>query len=162
MLGLSRLSAWWLALGIDLERSRPGCPQDNPAHERMHLDILNELQAGRIGRDQAAFDIWRHEYNNERPHDSLDMATPAEIYRPSERLYTGTPQELDYGGMQTRQVTTRQGTIKFQRETIKLSTALGGGTQPGAAPAKRARGSLVRQPPARPHRSANCSVHPGP
>ena len=126
VLGLSRLSAWWLALGIDLERSRPGCPQDNGAHERLHLDIRRELQAGRIGRDQEAFDLWRHQYNTERPHDSLAMACPAEIYRPSERLYTGTPEELDYGGMQTRQVTTRQGTIKFQRETIKLSTALGG------------------------------------
>ncbi len=126
MLGLSRLSAWWLALGIDLERSRPGCPQDNPAHERMHLDILNELQSGRIGRDQEAFDLWRHEYNNLRPHDSLAMASPAQIYHPSGRPYTGTPEELDYGGMQTRQVTTSRGTICYQRETIKLSTALGG------------------------------------
>ena len=52
LLGLSRLSAWWVALGIGLERSRPGCPQDNGAHERMHLDIRRELQAGRIGREQ--------------------------------------------------------------------------------------------------------------
>jgi putative transposase len=125
MLGLSRLSAWWLALGIDLERSRPGCPQDNPAHERMHLDILKELQAGRIGRDQEAFDLWRHEYNNERPHESLNMAFPAEIYRPSERPYEGTPQELDYGGMQTRRVS-RCGSIKFEGESIMLSTALRG------------------------------------
>ena len=49
LLGLSRLSAWWLALGIDLERGRPGCPQDNGAHERMHLDIRRELESGRIG-----------------------------------------------------------------------------------------------------------------
>jgi transposase InsO family protein len=62
LLGLSRLSAWWLALGIGLERSRPGCPQDNGAHERMHLDIRRELQSGRIGRDQATFDLWRNEY----------------------------------------------------------------------------------------------------
>jgi transposase InsO family protein len=56
LLGLSRLSAWWLALGIDLERNRPGCPQDNGAHERMHRDVRQELQAGRIGQDQEAFD----------------------------------------------------------------------------------------------------------
>lgn len=125
LLGLSRLSAWWLALGIDLERSRPGCPQDNAAHERMHLDIRRELQAGRIGRDQEAFDLWRHEYNNQRPHESLNMAFPAEIYRPSERPYEGTPQELDYGGMETRRVS-RCGSIKFEGESIMLSTALRG------------------------------------
>ena len=125
MLGLSRLSAWWLALGIDLERSRPGCPQDNPAHERMHLDIWRELQSGRIGRDQNAFDLWRHEYNNQRPHESLNMAFPAEIYQPSARPYTGTPQELDYGAMQTRLVN-HCGSIKFEGESIMLSTALRG------------------------------------
>ena len=97
LLGLSRLSVWWLALGIDLERSRPGCPQDNPAHERMHLDISKELQAGKIGRDQEAFDLWRKEYNTERPHESIAMAFPAEIYQPSPRKFEGTPEELDYG-----------------------------------------------------------------
>jgi transposase InsO family protein len=61
LLGLSRLSVWWLALGIELERNRPGCPQDNGAHERLHRDIRRELQAGRVGRDQAAFDLWRDE-----------------------------------------------------------------------------------------------------
>ena len=85
ILGLSRLSVWWLALGIDLERGRPGCPQDNGAHERMHLDIRRELQSGKIGRDQNAFDLWRHEYNNERPHEALAMKRPAEIYIPSTR-----------------------------------------------------------------------------
>lgn len=126
LLGLSRLSAWWLALGIDLERSRPGCPQDNGAHERMHLDVWRELEGGRIGKDQAAFDVWRNEFNTERPHEKLGMATPAEIYQPSKRVYQGTPEDLEYGGMATRRVTTQQGTIKYQSERIKLSTALGG------------------------------------
>jgi putative transposase len=98
LLGLSRLSAWWLALGIDLERGRPGCPQDNGAHERMHRDVRQELQAGRIGRDQAAFDLWRQEYNGERPHEALGMKTPAEVYQRSERAYKGTPEDIDYGG----------------------------------------------------------------
>lgn len=128
LLGLSRLSAWWLALGIDLERGRPGCPQDNGAHERMHLDICRELEAGRIGRDQDAFDLWRHEYNTQRPHESLAMARPAEIYRPSDRKYEGTPEELDYGGMETRRVNQRHGTIRHLGERIMLSTSLGGWT----------------------------------
>jgi len=126
LLGLSRLSVWWLALGIDLERSRPGCPQDNGAHERMHLDIRRELQGGRIGRDQAAFDLWRHEYNCERPHEAIGMAFPSEIYRPSQRVYQGTPGELDYGGMETRRVAKQRGSIKYQGEQIPISAALEG------------------------------------
>ncbi len=126
ILGLSRLSVWWLALGIDLERSRPGCPQDNGAHERMHLDIRRELQSGKIGRDQNAFDLWRHEYNNERPHEALEMKRPAEIYFPSNRTYEGTPDLLDYGSMETRKVTPLSGTIGFRSEKIMLSTALAG------------------------------------
>lgn len=126
ILGLSRLSVWWLALGIDLERSRPGCPQDNGAHERMHLDIRRELQGGRIGRDQNAFDVWRHQYNNERPHEALGMKRPAEVYQPSARPYEGTPDLLDYGGMETRKVNPQSGTIRFRSERIMLSTALAG------------------------------------
>ena len=126
LLGLSRLSAWWLALGIDLERGRPGCPQDNGAHERMHLDIRRELQGGRVGRDQAAFDVWREEYNTERPHEALGMRVPAEVYQRSACAYEGTPTEIDYGGMETRKVNRRNGTIQYQDEAIMITTALGG------------------------------------
>ena len=126
LMGLSRLSAWWLALGIDLERSRPGCPQDNGAHERMHRDVRRELQAGRIGRDQAAFDLWRDQYNTQRPHEALGMRVPAEFYRPSPRAYEGTPEDLDYGGMETRKVKRRTGEIVYCKERIGISTAVGG------------------------------------
>jgi Integrase core domain len=126
LLGLSRLSAWWLALGIDLERSRPGCPQDNGAHERMHRDVRRELQAGRIGRDQAAFDLWRDQYNTQRPHEALGMRVPAEVYQPSTRAYEGTPEDLDYGGMETRRVKRRTGAIGYRQESIMISTAVGG------------------------------------
>ena len=124
VLGLSQLSAWWVALGIDLERNRPGCPQDNGAHERMHLDMRNELEAGKIGRDQAAFDLWRENYNHERPHEALGMATPAEYYTPSERPYEGTPEELDYGAMQTRRVHSRRGTISYRYQDIRIPRSL--------------------------------------
>ena len=123
--GLSRLSAWWLALGINLERSRPGCPQDNGAHERMHLDVRRELQAGRIGCTQEAFDLWREEFNTLRPHEALGMATPAECYEPSTRRFEGTPEELDYQGQETRRVQSK-GTIKLRRELIAISTSLAG------------------------------------
>lgn len=126
--GLSRLSAWWLALGIDLERGRPGCPQDNGAHERMHLDISHELQSKRIGRDQDAFDQWRYEFNHLRPHETLGMAMPAEKYTPSERPYQGTPDELDYGGLETRKVNHRLGTIVYRKQRIPITSSIGGWT----------------------------------
>jgi hypothetical protein len=126
LLGLSRLSAWWLALGIDLERGRPGCPQDNGAHERMHLDIRRELEGGRVGRDQTAFDLWREQYNRERPHEGLKMRVPAEVYRASPRRYEGTPEDLDYQGMTSRRVKRSSGAIRYGNESIVISTALGG------------------------------------
>lgn len=125
LLGLTRLSAWWLALGINLERSRPGCPQDNPAHERMHGDIMREIEAGRAGRDQAAFDVWRHEYNNERPHEAIAMRMPSELYQPSPRVYVETPEDLEYGSLLTRKVGNK-GMVKYQGERYALSTALAG------------------------------------
>ncbi len=125
LLGLTRLSAEWLAMGIDLERGRPGCPQDNGAHERMHLDVRNELEAGRIGRDQDAFDLWREEFNTVRPHQALGMRCPAEVYAPSIRPYEGLPERLDYGSMETRRVNAK-GVICFRCEHTFLSESLGG------------------------------------
>jgi transposase InsO family protein len=89
--GLSRLAAWLLTLGIRLVRSRPGCPQDNGGHERMHRD-LSELQqrpARSRRAQQRACDRWMVEFNDVRPHDALAGRTPAEIYRPSERPLLG-------------------------------------------------------------------------
>jgi transposase InsO family protein len=86
LFGLSRLSAWWVALGIDLERGRPGHPQDNGAHERMHGDISREIEA--LGQsDQDSLDLWRESFNYERPHEALGMRCPGELYRASERKY---------------------------------------------------------------------------
>jgi putative transposase len=76
---LSRLSTWWMALGIELERNRPGHPQDNAAHERMHRDIGLELEAMDRG-DQASLDLWRQEYNEQRPHQALGIRYPSEVY----------------------------------------------------------------------------------
>lgn len=125
LLGLTRLSATWLALGINLERSRPGCPQDNPAHERMHCDIMREIESGRAGRDQAAFDVWRHQYNNERPHEAIGMRTPSELYAPSPRAYTGVPDDLEYGAMLARKVNTG-GLVSYEGERYPISTTLAG------------------------------------
>lgn len=125
LLGLSRLSAWWLALGIDLERSRPGCPQDNGAHERLHLDISRQLERVGYTERQAAFDLWRKEFNEERPHEALDMRFPSEVYRDSERKYEGAPEKLLYPGIESRRVKTN-GMVKFEGKMYFLSTALEG------------------------------------
>jgi putative transposase len=88
---LTQLSAWWVSLGIELVRSRPGCPQDNGAHERMHGDIRVEIQAHAADTreaQQAACDEWRVEFNHVRPHEALDYRTPTEVYRPSPRRPT--------------------------------------------------------------------------
>jgi hypothetical protein len=122
VLGLSRLSAWWVTLGIDLERGRPGCPQDNGAHERLHLDIERELRGE---QQQASFDEWRRTFNEERPHEALGLKRPAELYQPSTRKYEGTPEDLAYPKMEARRVGKR-GIIHYAKETIFLSTALAG------------------------------------
>lgn len=86
--GLTKLSAWWVALGIDVVRSRPGKPTDNGGHERMHVDIRLEIQedaAYSRQLQQHACDAWRDEFNLVRPHEALAMKTPGELYKPSSR-----------------------------------------------------------------------------
>jgi putative transposase len=122
VLGLSKLSAWWVALGIDLERGRPGCPQDNGAHERFHLDIERELRGE---EQQASFDEWRRTFNEERPHEALAMKRPAELYQPSPRKFEGTPNDLKYPKMEPRCVS-NVGTIHYGKQRIFISTALSG------------------------------------
>lgn len=125
LMGLSRLSTWWLVNGVDLERSRPGCPQDNGAHERMHRDIARELEGADYAERQAALETWRCEFNEQRPHEALGMKVPADIYEPSTRKWSGTPEQITYPRMSTRKVN-RSGHIKHEGEMIFVSQALGG------------------------------------
>ncbi len=112
--GLSRLSAWWVALGINLERGRPGHPQDNGAHERLHRDISRELECFNQEITQEALDLWRHEFNYQRPHESLAMRCPGELYHNSNRKYAGSIDELLYESMLSRQVN-QSGQIRWKR-----------------------------------------------
>jgi transposase InsO family protein len=123
LFGLSRLSVWWVALGIDLERSRPGHPQDNGGHERMHRDIASELEPRTA--EQAALDLWRKEFNHERPHEALGMKCPAEIYQRSSRAYAGTPKDITYEGMYGRRVN-KHGRVKWEGAEIFVSGSLRG------------------------------------
>jgi putative transposase len=86
--GLSVLSAWWVSLGIEVVRSRPGKPTDNGGHERMHADMRIDIQddaARTLRSQQLVCDEWRAEFNHVRPHEALGMRSPAELYRPSSR-----------------------------------------------------------------------------
>jgi putative transposase len=121
ILGLSRLSAWWVALGIDLEHGRPGHPQDNGGHERMHRDIRLELEPATAA--QEALDLWRQEFNCERPHEALGMRCPAEVYTSSPRKYEGTPEDVEYPGMASRKVG-RPGIIGWEGARFFISTSL--------------------------------------
>jgi len=125
VLGLSRLSAWWVALGIDLERNRRGCPQDNGAHERFHLDVDKEVRGQEQLEQQAGLDEWRRIFNCERPHESLGMKCPAELYKNSDRKYEGTPQDLSYPGMDSRRVA-NQDCISWNGQWMFISGALAG------------------------------------
>jgi putative transposase len=125
VLGLSRLSAWWVALGINLERSRPGKPQDNGAHERLHRDISQELECLGKNVSQEALDLWRHQFNFQRPHQALGMRCPGELYHNSSRKYAGAIQELLYDDMIVRRVND-SGCIRWKDHSLFISQSLSG------------------------------------
>lgn len=97
--GLSQLSIWWIRLGIIPERIERGRPQQNGNHERMHRTLKNAAirppEKHRVMQQQA-FDRFRLEYNEERPHESLKQATPASRYRLSHRRMPDRIPELEY------------------------------------------------------------------
>ena len=133
LLGLSQLSIWLLKLGLQIERTAPGQPQQNGRHERYHRTLKEETTQPRektFSAQQARFDAFRNEYNHERPHEAIHMAVPAAYYHPStSRLPSGNEWPgLDYPeGWQRRQV--RQcGEIKWRGELIFVSTLLAGET----------------------------------
>jgi transposase InsO family protein len=125
---LSKLSVFWLRLGIALERIRPGRPHQNGRHERMHLTLKKETTrppGANALQQQARFDAFLEEFNTERPHEALAMACPAERYTPSSRPYTGLP-ELDYPFHDRDVLVTACGRICMLRKKVNISTVLAG------------------------------------
>jgi putative transposase len=126
--GLSRLAVWWLRLGIRIERIRPGHPEQNGRHERMHLTLKREATrpaAANFLRQQARFDAFRTHFNQERPHQALDMAVPAERYQRSTRPYQGLS-EVAYPWHDWTSVVTQCGRICFNYRKINVSKVLAG------------------------------------
>lgn len=125
--GLTRLSVWLVSLGIRLIRSRPGCPQDNGGHERMHRD-LSELQVSpaRTRRaQQAACDRWLVEFNHVRPHDALGGKTPAEVYVVAERRAPEVRIPIYPGEWTTRRVNV-DGKVSLHGDHVFVGLALVG------------------------------------
>jgi putative transposase len=133
--GLTRLSAWWARLGIKLERIDPGEPQQNGRHERMHLTLKQATCSPprrSLGWQQRAFDRFRREYNDVRPHQALELATPASLYRRSTRAYPDVVPDLHYPFCDVH-VVRPDGTIQFNKRNQFISTSLAGeliGLQP--------------------------------
>lgn len=97
--GLTQLSAYMLRLGIELERIRPGHPEENGQHERMHLTLKRETTRpprANLLQQQQRFDDFQVEFNEQRPHEAIGMKCPAELYTPSTRLYPDTLPEPSY------------------------------------------------------------------
>jgi putative transposase len=126
--GLSKLSVWWLRLGIRLERIKPGKPQQNGRHERMHLTLKKEATrpAGRnFLQQQAKFDRFMHCFNFERPHEAIGMKYPAELYSASPRPYHGLG-ELEYPLHDRTVMVTACGRICIGRRKVNLSYVFAG------------------------------------
>lgn len=125
---LSKLSVFWLRLGIAIERIRPGNPQENGRHERMHLTLKKETARPpgmNALQQQARFEAFVSEFNAERPHEALAMQVPAALYRPSSRPYQGLP-EVEYPFHDRDILVTACGRICMHRKKINVSTVMAG------------------------------------
>jgi putative transposase len=126
--GLSKLSVWWLRLGICIERIKPAHPEQNGRHERMHLTLKKEATkpaAKNFLQQQGKFDDFVECYNNERPHQALNMQYPGEIYTPSLRSYNGLS-DVEYPFHDQTITVTQCGRICIGRRKINLSAVFAG------------------------------------
>jgi len=128
LFGLSKLAVWWLRLGIRIERIKPGHPQQNGRHERMHLTLKKEATkpaSFNFLQQQERFDRFIEIYNHQRPHQALHGAYPADLFTPSARFYAPPPQpEYPYHDKSVR--VTSCGRICIGRRKINLSKVFAG------------------------------------
>jgi putative transposase len=128
LFGLSKLSVWWLRLGIEIERIKPGNPQQNGRHERMHLTLKKEATkpaAKNLVQQQERFDRFIEIYNWDRPHQAIGMKYPAELYSKSPRPYRGIG-ELHYPFHDRTVMVTHCGRICIGKRKINLSSVFAG------------------------------------
>lgn len=127
--GLSQLSIWWIRLGIHPERIEPGKPQQNGRHERMHRtfkDAVLSKPCGSMKAQQRSFERFRQDYNADRPHESLDMQTPASRYDKSPRDYPAKLPPIDYPSYFQVKKVSPSGVIYQRRGQSYISHLLSG------------------------------------
>jgi transposase InsO family protein len=127
--GISRLSVYWMKLGIKPERIKPGHPEQNGRHERMHRTLKAETAkppAANGRAQQRAFDRFRQQYNEERPHEALQQQTPATCYRSSQRTYPDRVPEPEYGAHMKAKRVYPDGSFFWKGTQIFISKSLGG------------------------------------
>jgi len=128
LFGLTRLSVWWLRLGIAIERIKPGHPQQNGRHERMHLTLKKEATkppSYNFLQQQERFDAFIAGYNNDRPHQALGGNYPGDVYTPSARQYQ-PPETPEYPFHDRTIRVTQCGRICFGRRKVNLSIVFAG------------------------------------
>lgn len=126
--GLSKLSVWWLRLGINIERIKPGNPQQNGRHERMHRTLKQDTAkpaAFNLLQQQEKFDHFIDVYNHKRPHMGIANHYPAELYTPSARQYHGLP-EVDYPFADKTLTITHCGRLCMENRKISVTRVLAG------------------------------------
>ena len=127
LFGLSVLSVWWLRLGIKIERIRPGHPEENGRHERIHRTIKRETTkppGTNFLQQQEKFEYFMREYNKERPHEGLKMKTPAEVYKTSSQEYKGLP-DVEYPfHEQEKRITVRGDIVLSRNRRVFISIVL--------------------------------------
>lgn len=124
---LTQLSAYWLRLGIELERIRPAHPEENGQHERMHRTLKFETTRPprkNLLQQQERFDAFVDEFNHERPHEALAMKRPAQVYKPSPRKLPATLPEPQYPEHDDVVALNSKGAINFNRKHVYISTSL--------------------------------------
>jgi putative transposase len=127
--GLSRLSVWWIKLGIKPERIAPGRPSQNGRHERMHGTLQRDAcqpAASNRREQQRRFDAFRRIYNEERPHEALGNVPPSTVYRPSPRPYPARPPGLVYPDHWQIRMVRQNGEMRWRGDHIFISEVLGG------------------------------------
>lgn len=124
---LSRLSVWWIRLGIRPELIQPAHPEQNGRHERMHRTLKAETTrppAANASAQQRLFDSFRNEFNAERPHETLEQKPPAQLYQPSPRPFPNRLPQPEYPGhFEVRRVS-RNGGIRWKRGWVNISHSL--------------------------------------
>lgn len=126
--GITAFDVWMMQLGVLPIHGKVRHPQTQGKEERFHRSLKSELLRHRPMKDivdaQAAFDLWRQEYNNERPHEALGMDCPAEHYCPSPRQLPSMLREPEYGSAESVRKVNVKGYIGFRGNTYFLSESL--------------------------------------